>query len=51
MKECVCKFITKDGNGTVLDWIYVGFGSSGFEFRDDFSATVFGNGLNKMTAF
>ena len=34
----------KDGNGVVLGWIFVGFGSCGFGFGDDFSPTVFGFG-------
>ena len=32
----------KDGSESVLVWISVGFGSSGFSFGSSFSSTVFG---------
>jgi hypothetical protein len=41
----------KDGNGAVLGWISVGFGSCGFRFGDDFSPTVFGFRAPKAIGF
>ena len=41
----------RDGNGSILGWIFAGFGFSGFEFGNDFLLMVFGFGAPKFFGF